>query len=142
MLAITVFNKYLTSLAAPSIRSFASKKSLPFFFFVFSFLMLSLIKKKTTKQEGVVSGSLASALKHIEKQFGEGSVMRMGEKGKHRNDISVVSTGSLALDEALGVGGFAKGRIVEIFGPESSGKTTLALSTIRFVILFFHYHLQ
>ncbi|HET8705281.1 MAG TPA: recombinase RecA [Pseudomonadales bacterium] len=72
--------------------------------------------------------ALAAALANIERQFGKGSIMRMGEKP--RQAIPVVSTGSLALDIALGVGGLPRGRIVEIFGPESSGKTTLTLSVI------------
>ena len=65
----------------------------------------------------------------IEKQFGKGSIMRMGDKGMSE-DIDVVSTGSLGLDLALGVGGLPRGRIVEIYGPESSGKTTLALHVV------------
>lgn len=72
--------------------------------------------------------ALSSALSQIEKQFGKGSVMRLGEQADKK--ISVVSTGSLALDIALGVGGFPRGRIVEIYGPESSGKTTYALHAI------------
>jgi len=72
--------------------------------------------------------ALAAALANIERQFGKGSIMRMGEKP--RQVIPVVSTGSLGLDVALGVGGLPRGRIVEIFGPESSGKTTLTLSVI------------
>jgi recombination protein RecA len=73
--------------------------------------------------------ALASVLKQIEQQFGKGSVMRMGDSSVGR-DIIPVSTGSLSLDIALGIGGFPKGRIVEIYGPESSGKTTLALHAI------------
>lgn len=69
--------------------------------------------------------ALAAALSQIEKQFGQGSVMRMGDATA--TDIDVVSTGSLALDVALGVGGLPKGRVIEIYGPESSGKTTLSL---------------
>lgn len=72
--------------------------------------------------------SLDMALGQIERQFGKGAVMKLGEK-KHL-DIEVISTGSLALDIALGVGGVPRGRIIEIFGPESSGKTTLALHII------------
>ena len=70
--------------------------------------------------------ALTAALVQIEKQFGKGSIMRMGDKGMNE-DIDVVSTGSLGLDLALGIGGLPRGRIVEIYGPESSGKTTLAL---------------
>lgn len=69
--------------------------------------------------------ALDLALKKIEKNFGKGSIMRLGEKAD--TQISTISTGSLALDEALGVGGYPRGRIVEIYGPESSGKTTVAL---------------
>ena len=73
--------------------------------------------------------ALAAALSQIEKQFGKGSIMRLGESDVSR-DIQVVSTGSLGLDLALGVGGLPRGRVCEIYGPESSGKTTLALSVI------------
>ncbi|QCU89726.1 recombinase RecA [Thiomicrorhabdus sediminis] len=73
--------------------------------------------------------ALAAALGQIEKQFGKGSIMRMGDNSVAR-DIEAVSTGSLGLDMALGIGGLPKGRIVEIYGPESSGKTTLTLHAI------------
>ena len=72
--------------------------------------------------------ALDMALKQIEKQFGKGSVMKLGEQSDRR--ISTVSSGSLAVDAALGVGGYPRGRIIEIYGPESSGKTTFALSAI------------
>ena len=72
--------------------------------------------------------ALELALGSIEKQFGKGSIMKLGANESLNKDIEVVSTGSLALDVALGIGGLPKGRIVEIFGPESSGKTTVALS--------------
>jgi len=72
------------------------------------------------------SKALTAALSQIEKQFGKGSIMRMGD-GSVIEDIQVISTGSLGLDVALGVGGLPKGRVVEIYGPESSGKTTLTL---------------
>ena len=75
------------------------------------------------------SKALAAALSQIEKSFGKGSIMRLGD-GEVVNDIQVVSTGSLGLDIALGVGGLPRGRIVEIYGPESSGKTTLTLQVI------------
>jgi recombination protein RecA len=75
------------------------------------------------------SKALAAALAQIEKQFGKGSVMRLGA-GEVAEDIQVVSTGSLGLDIALGVGGLPRGRVVEIYGPESSGKTTLTLQVI------------
>ncbi|EIC23543.1 recombinase RecA [Thiorhodovibrio frisius] len=73
--------------------------------------------------------ALAAALGQIEKQFGKGSVMRMGDAGAIRN-IEVVSTGSLSLDVALGIGGLPRGRVIEIYGPESSGKTTLTLHAV------------
>src|SRR5207302_2610678 len=69
------------------------------------------------------------ALAQIEKQFGKGSIMRLGSK-EAVVPISVISTGALSFDAALGVGGFPRGRVVEIFGPESSGKTTIALQVI------------
>jgi recombination protein RecA len=75
------------------------------------------------------SKALAAALGQIEKQFGKGSIMRLGEHDVSK-DLQVVSTGSLGLDIALGVGGLPRGRIVEIYGPESSGKTTLTLQVI------------
>jgi recombination protein RecA len=75
------------------------------------------------------SKALAAALAQIEKQFGKGSIMRLGE-GEVIEDIEVVSTGSLGLDIALGVGGLPRGRVVEIYGPESSGKTTLTLQVV------------
>jgi len=73
--------------------------------------------------------ALSAALLQIEKQFGKGSVMRMGDAAAAR-DIEVIPTGSLSLDIALGVGGLPRGRVVEIYGPESSGKTTLTLEVI------------
>ncbi len=72
--------------------------------------------------------ALEAALKQIEKEFGKGAVMRLGEEIDRK--IEVVSSGSISLDKALGVGGFPKGRIIEIYGPESSGKTTFALHAI------------
>ena len=80
-------------------------------------------RERTDRQK-----ALELTLSQIEKQFGKGSIMRLGQDTKF--DIPVVSTGSLVLDLALGVGGLPRGRVVEIFGPESSGKTTLALSAI------------
>jgi recombination protein RecA len=73
--------------------------------------------------------ALQAALSQIEKQFGKGSIMKMGEKSVE-DELQVVSTGSLGLDIALGVGGLPRGRVVEIYGPESSGKTTLTLQVI------------
>ena len=71
---------------------------------------------------------LSEALKQIEKQYGKGSVMKLGDRANV--DVDVISTGSLAIDHCLGVGGLPRGRIIEIYGPESSGKTTLALQAI------------
>ena len=73
--------------------------------------------------------ALEVALSQIEKQFGKGAVMKLGDAGS-RIAVSVISTGCIALDEALGVGGLPRGRIIEIFGPESSGKTTIALQAV------------
>src|SRR6187401_2469338 len=72
--------------------------------------------------------ALDMALSQIDKQFGKGSIMRMGEKGSMA--IEAISTGALALDLALGIGGLPRGRVVEIYGPESSGKTTLAMHVV------------
>ena len=74
------------------------------------------------------SKALAAALAQIEKQYGKGSIMKMDAEAV--KDIEVVSTGSLGLDLALGVGGLPRGRVVEIYGPESSGKTTLTLHVV------------
>ena len=73
--------------------------------------------------------ALAAALGQIEKQYGKGAIMRMGDDAG-RKDVPVVSTGSLALDVALGIGGLPRGRVVEVYGPESSGKTTMALHAV------------
>ena len=70
------------------------------------------------------------AVSQIEKQFGKGSIMRLGEEGALVPDVPVIPTGSISLDIALGLGGIPRGRVAEIFGPESSGKTTLALHII------------
>src|SRR6202142_625415 len=75
------------------------------------------------------SRALENALSQIEKQFGKGSILRLGSKDSIV-PVSVISTGSISLDAALGVGGVPRGRVIEIFGPESSGKTTLALQVI------------
>ena len=73
--------------------------------------------------------ALEAALGHIEKQYGKGSVMKLGESSANMQ-VETVPTGSLSLDIALGVGGVPKGRIIEIYGPESSGKTTVALHMV------------
>lgn len=88
--------------------------------------------KKTTKEVEVVekknSPQIEDALREIKTKFGEDSIMKLGEKPKV--DVNAISTGSIGLDIALGVGGMPRGRIIEIFGPESSGKTTLALHVV------------
>ena len=73
---------------------------------------------------------LEEALKQIDKQFGRGTVMRLGEKRPVIETGEVIPTGSLALDAALGIGGVPRGRVIEIFGPEACGKTTLALHIV------------
>jgi recombination protein RecA len=83
-----------------------------------------------SKAQGEKLKALELALGTIEKQFGKGSIMRLNAGDSLIKDAEVISTGALSLDIALGIGGFPKGRIIEIFGPESSGKTTLALSAI------------
>ena len=85
--------------------------------------------KPNTAAAAEKAKALQAALAQIEKQFGKGSIMRLGE-GEVIEDIQVVSTGSLGLDIALGVGGLPRGRVIEIYGPESSGKTTLTLQVI------------
>lgn len=84
------------------------------------------------KQEGGAAklAAIRLAMDQIEHQYGRGSIMRLGERTAEQMKIDVISTGSIAVDMALGVGGFPRGRIVEIYGPEASGKTTLALSVI------------
>lgn len=91
--------------------------------------------KKTKKTEEITKKfgderkkALDDALKNIEKDFGKGAIMRLGERSEQK--VQVMSTGSLALDLALGAGGYPKGRIIEIYGPESSGKTTVALHAV------------
>ncbi|HHI69558.1 MAG TPA: DNA recombination/repair protein RecA, partial [Rhodobacteraceae bacterium] len=81
-------------------------------------------KRDTDKQK-----ALDSALAQIERQFGKGSIMKLGQEGAVQ-EIEASSTGSLGLDIALGIGGLPKGRVIEIYGPESSGKTTLTLHCI------------
>ncbi len=83
-----------------------------------------------TKAQGEKAKALELAVSTIEKQFGKGSIMRLGVEENLHKDVEAISTGALSLDIALGIGGLPKGRIVEVFGPESSGKTTIALSVI------------
>jgi len=93
-------------------------------------------KKKTdseTKPQSASSAKLAAirlAMDQIEKQYGKGSIMKLGERTAEQLKVESISTGSIALDLALGIGGLPRGRITEIYGPEASGKTTLALSVI------------
>src|SRR5690554_3261540 len=82
-------------------------------------------KKATDKQR---NDALEATLKTIEKTYGKGSIMRLGDKPA--TNVEVIPSGSLLLDQALGVGGYPRGRIIEIYGPESSGKTTLALHAV------------
>lgn len=85
------------------------------------------INKEVSKEDK--QKALEAAIKQIEKDYGQGAVMKLGDSGKDAS-VEVISTGSLSLDAALGVGGVPKGRVIEIYGPESSGKTTLALHVI------------
>src|SRR3989338_744065 len=95
-----------------------------------------MLKKEEKKEEKKVVAvksddkqkAIESAVSQIEKQFGKGSIMRLGQSTKF--DVDVISTGALSLDLALGVGGVPYGRVIEIFGPEAGGKTTLTLSII------------
>ena len=81
-------------------------------------------EKEVNKNDDI----LKQTLKEIKKQFGEGSVMKLGDKANV--SVDVIPTGSLVLDEVLGVGGYPRGRVIEVYGPESSGKTTFALHAI------------
>ena len=85
------------------------------------------VSKEVSKEDK--QKALEAAIKQIERDFGQGSVMKLGDSGKDKS-IEVISTGSLSLDAALGVGGVPRGRVIEIYGPESSGKTTLALHIV------------
>ena len=92
-------------------------------------------KTKAAAQDGEApkidprrQAALDTALQQVEKSFGKGSAMRLGDRPEQ--DVEVIPTGSLALDMALGIGGLPRGRVVEIYGPESSGKTTLALHVV------------
>ncbi|MEI6127407.1 MAG: recombinase RecA, partial [Pseudomonadota bacterium] len=84
------------------------------------------VKEKDQNKEKAIE----MAVSQIEKQFGKGAIMRLGVEGALIHDIQVIPTGSISLDIALGLGGIPRGRVIEIFGPESSGKTTLALQII------------
>jgi recombination protein RecA len=102
------------------------------FDFAFGFARLNAKKDAMTQDTRDTANrdrALAAALGTIEKSFGKGAIMRLGDMEKAK-DIAVIPTGSVALDIALGVGGYARGRIIEIFGPESSGKTTITLHAI------------
>ena len=87
--------------------------------------MVSTVKEVKSSETSGKSKAIESAVAQIEKQFGKGSIMKLG--GKEKIDVEVRPTGALSLDLALGIGGVPKGRIIEIYGPESSGKTTLAI---------------
>src|SRR3989338_4269520 len=86
------------------------------------------MNKKTKKEDKTTTNSLDDTIKSIQIKFGEGAIMKLGDA--IRVDVDSVPTGSIGLDYALGVGGMPRGRIIEIYGPESSGKTTLALHVI------------
>lgn len=85
-------------------------------------------KEKTVEKEPASNSNVADTIRSIEAKFGEGAIMKLGEKPKV--DVGAISSGSVGLDLALGIGGLPRGRIIEIFGPESSGKTTLALHVV------------
>ena len=91
---------------------------------------LKVVKQDSKKAQEIKekNKSLEAAISQIDQNFGKGSVMRLGQQ--EALDIEAISTGSLSLDLALGIGGLPKGRIIEIYGPESSGKTTLALQVV------------
>src|SRR4030042_1097319 len=85
--------------------------------------------EETDQKQSSRGKAIEAALSQIEKQFGKGSVMRLGQKGA-AVPVDAIPTGSIAFDLSLGIGGFPRGRVVEIFGPEATGKTTLALHVI------------
>ena len=87
-----------------------------------------MAERKLKEKEVNKDGALEDALKEIKKAYGDGAIMRLGDRAKV--DVDVIPSGSIAIDRALGIGGYPKGRIIEIFGPESSGKTTVALHAI------------
>src|SRR3989344_2878694 len=86
------------------------------------------VKKEKTEAERAGTAGIDAAIKSIQAKFGESAIMKLGDAPKV--SIEAVSTGSIGLDHALGIGGIPRGRIIEIFGPESSGKTTLALHVV------------
>ena len=94
--------------------------------------VVNLMEKSEEKKK-----ALEAALSQIEKNYGKGSVMKLGDP-ENVVEIEAISTGSLGLDVALGIGGLPKGRIIEIYGPESSGKTTLALHTVAEAVSYTH----
>lgn len=87
-----------------------------------------MAERKAKDKELDKTGALEDALKEIKKAYGDGAIMRLGDRSKV--DVDVIPSGSIAIDKALGIGGYPKGRVIEIFGPESSGKTTVALHAI------------
>ena len=87
------------------------------------------LDKKTGDKKDDKLKALEAAVAQIEKQYGKGSIMKLGESSKNMN-VDAVATGCLSLDLALGIGGLPKGRVIEIYGPESSGKTTVALHVV------------
>jgi recombination protein RecA len=89
---------------------------------------MSKLDAQTAKQDANRDGALKNAISQIEKQFGKGAIMKLGDAAKMR--IETISTGALTLDMALGVGGLPKGRVIEVYGPESGGKTTVALHAV------------
>src|SRR6478735_2345296 len=90
---------------------------------------LKVVDMPPAEKDKDKSKAIDAALAQIERAFGKGSIMRLGKNDKVQ-EVETISTGSLGLDIALGVGGLPRGRVIEIYGPESSGKTTLALHTI------------
>src|SRR5699024_3025242 len=91
-------------------------------------VILKLVKYRRSLVVSQRDKALDEALRKIEKQFGKGSIMKLGEGAQRKLDT--ISSGSLGIDIALGIGGYPKGRVIEIYGPESSGKTTVALHAI------------
>ncbi len=82
--------------------------------------------------------AVETAMNQIERQFGKGSIMKLGSSPIV--DVPVIPTGSLAFDKAMGIGGFPRGRVVEVFGPEASGKTTIALHAVSWILQLLSFH--